>query len=76
MAENSNRDLGAMEERDQREVARKGGESSGEGRSGNNSGGTSKRGLASADKETRQRVARAGGKASHGGGRKSGGSNR
>lgn len=32
--------------------------------------GSSQRGLASADKETRQRVAREGGKASHGGGRK------
>ena len=30
----------------------------------------SKRGLASADQETRERVARAGGKASRGGGRK------
>lgn len=30
-----------------------------------------KRGLASADKETRERVAREGGKASHGGGRTS-----
>jgi hypothetical protein len=30
----------------------------------------SKRGLASADPETRKRVARAGGRASHGGGRK------
>ena len=33
----------------------------------------SKRGLASADEETRQRVAREGGKASHSGGNKSGG---
>lgn len=33
--------------------------------------GTSKRGLASASEETRKRVARLGGKASHGGGRKS-----
>ena len=44
---------------------------------GNNRGnqggsqGNSQRGLASADKETRERVAREGGKASHGGGRKS-----
>lgn len=38
----------------------------------------SKRGLASADRETRQRVAREGGRASHGGGRQrsQGGSNR
>ena len=35
--------------------------------------GNSLRGLASADQETRERVARAGGKSSHGGGRKSGG---
>ena len=35
-----------------------------------NAEGGSKRGLASADPETRKRVARAGGKASHGGGRK------
>lgn len=34
-------------------------------------GNTSKRGLASASPETRKRVARMGGKASHGGGRKS-----
>lgn len=33
--------------------------------------GKSKRGLASADEETRRRVARKGGRASHGGGRKS-----
>ena len=32
----------------------------------------SKRGLASADEQTREEVARKGGKASHGGGRKSG----
>lgn len=32
---------------------------------------TGKRGLASADAETRRRVASAGGRASHGGGRKS-----
>jgi general stress protein YciG len=32
---------------------------------------SSKRGLASADKKTRQAVAREGGKASHGGGRRS-----
>lgn len=31
---------------------------------------TKKRGLAAADKATRERVARAGGKSSHGGGRK------
>jgi hypothetical protein len=31
---------------------------------------SSKRGLASADQETRERVAREGGKASHGGGRR------
>lgn len=36
--------------------------------SSNNSTGKSKRGLANADKETRERVAREGGKASHGGG--------
>ncbi len=33
-------------------------------------GSTSKRGLASASKETRRRVARMGGQASHGGGRR------
>lgn len=45
-----------------------------EGNSRGNQGegkGTSLRGLASADKATRERVAREGGKASHGGGRKS-----
>lgn len=36
----------------------------------------SKRGLASADKETRQRVASMGGKASRGGGRQRGSDNR
>jgi len=35
-----------------------------------NAEGKSKRGLASADPETRRRVAAAGGRASHGGGRK------
>lgn len=43
---------------------------SGRGNQGGSQG-NSQRGLASADKETRQRVAREGGKASHGGGRKS-----
>jgi general stress protein YciG len=67
MAENSKRGFSAMDEREQKEISRKGGEASGSG----NSRGTSNRGLASADKETRQRVAREGGKASHGGGRRS-----
>ncbi len=49
----------------------KGRSSQGEGsRGGERSQGNSQRGLASADKETRERVAREGGKASHGGGRK------
>jgi hypothetical protein len=50
------------------------GGSQGSGRSnqGENKGGrTSERGLAAADKETRERVAREGGKASQGGGRSS-----
>ena len=42
-----------------------------QGGSRGNSGGNSERGLASADKETRERVAREGGKASKGGGRQS-----
>jgi general stress protein YciG len=76
MAENSKRGFGAMNEREQKEIARKGGESSGGGERSSGSTGNSKRGLASADKETRQRVAREGGKSSHGGGRQSGGGNR
>jgi uncharacterized protein len=74
MAENSKRGFGAMDEREQKEIARKGGEASGGGGRSESSGqGNSKRGLASADKETRERVAREGGKSSHGGGRQSGG---
>jgi uncharacterized protein len=45
------------------------------GNQSGNQGGSSQRGLASADKETRERVAREGGKASHGGGRQSEGGN-
>jgi general stress protein YciG len=67
MAKNSNRGFGAMDKEQQREIASKGGQNSGGGRS--SQGGSSERGLASADKETRERVAREGGKASHGGGR-------
>ncbi len=61
----------------------KGKESGGSNRGGNRgnqgrskSDNTSERGLASADKETRERVSREGGKASHGGGRSSEGENR
>ncbi|HEY1114562.1 MAG TPA: KGG domain-containing protein [Chitinophagaceae bacterium] len=71
MADNSKRGFSAMDESDQKEISRKGGESSGDSKREGSSRGTSKRGLASADKETRQRVAREGGKASHGGGRRS-----
>jgi hypothetical protein len=42
------------------------------GRSSNGGRSGSRRGLASADQETRERVARKGGEASHGGGRRSG----
>jgi hypothetical protein len=42
-----------------------------QGSSRDNQSGKSQRGLASADKETRERVAREGGTASHGGGRQS-----
>jgi len=51
-------------------------------RSGNSSSGSRsnsgkpQRGLASASKQTREEVARKGGEASHGGGRKSSGNNR
>lgn len=65
----SNRGLGSLNERDRSEGTRRGDESSSESR--NSGKGTSQRGLASADKETRERVAREGGKASSGGGRKS-----
>jgi hypothetical protein len=60
----SNQNQGGSEKGRQR-----GGENSGGSRGGNNSSGNSNRGLASADKETRERVSREGGKASHGGGR-------
>jgi len=57
-----------------------GGGNSGSNRGGNQGGskrgGKENRGLASADKETRQRVSREGGKASHGGGRGSDGGNK
>ena len=70
MAEkSSNRGSGSMNERERSDMSRRSGESSGEGRG--SSKGSSQRGLASADKETRQRVAREGGKSSSGGGRKS-----
>jgi hypothetical protein len=49
-----------------------GGDQGGNRENQSGSKGTSTRGLASADKETRERVAREGGKASHGGGRTSG----
>jgi hypothetical protein len=47
----------------------------GNNRGNQGGGGKSERGLASADKETRERVAREGGKASSGGGRSSEGGN-
>jgi uncharacterized protein len=66
MAENNmERGFGAMNEEEQREISRKGGEASGGGRSegGRSSeSNSSNRGLASADRETRQRVASEGGK--------------
>ena len=63
MAQNSKRGFGAMDEQQQNEISRKGGESSGGDRGNQNSVGG--KGLASADQETRQRVSREGGKASH-----------
>jgi general stress protein YciG len=62
MAENSKRGFGAMSDQQQKEISSKGGQSSGGGNQQNSSGG---RGLASADQETRERVASEGGKASH-----------
>lgn len=59
---------GSMNEQQRREISSKGGRNSG-GSNSNQSGSNSNRGLASADQETRERVAREGGKASHGGGR-------
>lgn len=61
MAQNSNRGFGAMNDRQQREIASKGGRNSGGNRGGNSGG----RGLASADQQTRERVSSEGGKASH-----------
>ena len=62
MAQNSKRGFGAMDEQQQNEISRKGGESSGDDRGNQNSG--RGRELAS-DQETKQRVSREGGKASH-----------
>ena len=62
MAENSNRGFGAMSDQQQREISSKGGQNSDGGNQQNSGGG---RGLASADQETRERVASEGGKASH-----------
>jgi uncharacterized protein len=64
MAQNSNRGFGAMDEEQQREIASKGGQSSGDNRGSQSSSGGG-RGLASADEETKQRVASEGGKAAH-----------
>lgn len=63
MAQNSKRGFGAMDDQQQKEISRKGGENSGGNRGNQNSG--SGRGLASADQETRERVSSEGGKASH-----------
>lgn len=64
MAQNSKRGFGAMDEQQQNEISRKGGESSSNSNRGNQNSGSGK-GLASADQETRERVSREGGKASH-----------
>ena len=61
MAENnSNRGLDALGDQEQRDIAKTDGQLSGDGRSENGQP-KSKRGLASADEQTRQRVAREGG---------------
>jgi len=60
---NSERGFGAMDEEKQREISRKGGESSGGGR--NSGQGSSERGFAAMDPEEQRRIASEGGKASH-----------
>jgi uncharacterized protein len=60
---NSERGFGAMDKEQQREISRKGGESSGGGRS--NSKGSSERGFAAMDPEEQRRISSEGGKASH-----------
>jgi len=64
MAQNSKRCSGAMDEQQQKEISHKGGESSVNSNRGNQNSGSA-RGLASADGETREKVSREGGKASH-----------
>jgi general stress protein YciG len=61
MAENSKRGFGAMDDEQQREIARKGGESSG----GNQGGNSSSRGFGAMDAEEQRQISSEGGKASH-----------
>lgn len=63
MAENSNRGFGAMDDQKQKDIASKGGHNSGGNQ--NQQGSGEGRGLASADQETKERVASTGGKAAH-----------
>ena len=61
MPEKSNRGFGAMDEQQQKDIAGKGGNSSG----GNKGSGSSNRGFASMDSDEQRRTATEGGKASH-----------
>jgi hypothetical protein len=60
MAQNQERGFGAMNEDEQREISRKGGESS-----GGNQQNTSNRGFAAMDEEQQREIASKGGRASH-----------
>jgi general stress protein YciG len=61
----SNRGFGAMDEEQQKEISRKGGESSGSERGGSRNQGSSERGFAAMDPEEQRRISSEGGKASH-----------
>ena len=62
----SERGFAGMDEDQQKEISRKGGESSGGGRSGSSgSKGSSERGFAGMDPEEQRRISSEGGKASH-----------
>jgi len=61
MAEKSNRGFGAMDDEQQKEISRKGGQSSG----GNQGGSSSNRGFGAMDPEEQRKISSEGGKASH-----------
>jgi len=65
MAQSSKRGFGSMDEQQKKEIAKKGGESSGEGRGKSGNSGSSERGFAGMDPKEQRRIASEGGKASH-----------